>query len=351
MTSSVGAPRALVAPDKFRGTVTAREAAVAMAGGVSTAGWEADQIPLADGGEGLLEVLDGLGGTSETTEVEGPLGAPVAATWLRSGRLAVVEMARASGLMLAGGAEGNDPMAATTRGTGQLVSAIARSMASTGGTIVVGLGGSATTDGGVGALEAIVEGGGLHGVDLVGACDVSVGFVDAATRFGAQKGADDGQIRELEDRLRQVAARYRDQFGIDVLAVEGAGAAGGLGGAFVALGGTLRSGYRVVTELVGFADALAGAQLVVTGEGAFDATSLAGKVVGSVLGDADRLGVPSLVIAGRVSDEARAAAERRRAHVVSLTERFGAARALSDTAACIEEAAAEFVRSSPGGPG
>jgi glycerate kinase len=262
--------------------------------------------------------------------------------------LAVVEMARASGLVLAGGAEGNDPMAATTRGTGQLVAAIARSMASTGGTIVVGLGGSATTDGGLGALQAIVDAGGLHGVDLVGACDVKVGFVDAATRFGAQKGADDGQIRQLEERLRQVAARYRAEFGVDVLAVEGAGAAGGLGGAIVALGGILRSGYRVVTELLGFADALARAQLVITGEGAFDGTSLAGKVVGSVVGDAGDLGIPSLVIAGRVSEEARSAAEQGGAHVVSLTERFGAARALSDTAACIEEAVADFVGASPG---
>jgi glycerate kinase len=340
-----------VAPDKFRGTVTAREAAGAMDRGLSAAGWDVGQIPLADGGEGLLEVLDGLGGTWETTEVQGPLGAPVEATWLRSGRLAVVEMARASGLLLAGGAEGNDPMAATTRGTGELVAAAARSLAPTGGTIVVGLGGSATTDGGLGALQAIVEGGGLHGVELVGACDVTVGFVDAATRFGAQKGADDAQIGELEDRLRRVAARYEREFGVDVLAVEGSGAAGGLGGAFVALGGVLRSGYRVVTELLGFADGLAGAQLVVTGEGAFDATSLAGKVVGSVLADARDGGIPSLVIAGRVSDEARAAGQRAGAHVVSLTERFGGQRALADTAACIEEAAAEFARPVPGRSG
>jgi len=340
-----------VAPDKFRGTVTAKEAAEAMARGIAAAGWNVRQIPLADGGEGLLEVLDGLGGSLETTKVEGPLGSPVEATWLRSGRLAVVEMARASGLLLAGGAEGNDPMAATTRGTGELVAGIARSMAPTGGTIVVGLGGSATTDGGLGALQAIVDGGGLHGVDLVGACDVTVGFVDAATRFAAQKGADEGQIRELEERLRQVAARYEEEFGVDVLAVEGAGAAGGLGGAFVALGGTLRSGYEVVTELVGFADGLDGAQLVATGEGAFDATSLVGKVVGSVLADARDHAVPSLVIAGRVSDEARTAAEQVGAHVVSLTERFGAARSVSATAACIEEATAEFVRSTPGGTG
>jgi glycerate 2-kinase len=330
----------LVAPDKFRGTVTAHQASEAMARGVVAAGGRARQVPLADGGEGLLDVLDGLRGTPQVTEVEGPLGDPVEAAWLRISDVAVVEMARASGLTLAGGAEGNDPMTATTRGTGELVVAAARSGA---GTIVVGLGGSATTDGGAGAVDAIVEGGGLGRAELVGACDVTVGFVEAATHFAAQKGADPDQIGRLEDRLRQVAERYRREFGVDVLAVEGAGAAGGMGGAIVALGGTLRSGYEVVSELVGFHQQLAGARMVVTGEGAFDATSLAGKLVGSVLRDAARLGVPSLVIAGRVTPEARRAAERMGSHVVSLTEQFGPERALSDTAACVETATAAFL--------
>jgi len=330
----------LVAPDKFRGTVTAHQASEAMARGVVAAGGRARQVPLADGGEGLLDVLDGLHGTPHTTAVEGPLGARVEAEWLRIGDVAVVEMARASGLTLAGGAERNDPMAATTRGTGELVVAAARSGA---GTIVVGLGGSATTDGGAGAVDAIVERGGLDGAQLVGACDVTVGFVEAATHFAAQKGADRHQIALLEERLRGVAERYRREFGFDVLSVEGAGAAGGMGGAIVALGGKLRSGYEVVSELVGFRDQLAAARMVVTGEGAFDATSLAGKLVGSVLRDAARLGVPSLVIAGRVTPEARRAAEQMGSHVVSLTERFGEERALSDTARCIGTATAGFL--------
>jgi glycerate 2-kinase len=330
----------LVAPDKFRGTVTAHQASEAMARGVAAAGGRARQVPLADGGEGLLDVLDGLHGTPHATEVEGPLGARVEAAWLRIGDVAVVEMARASGLTLAGGAEGNDPMAATTRGTGELVVAAARSGA---GTIVVGLGGSATTDGGAGAVDAIVEAGGLDGAELVGACDVTVGFVGAATHFAAQKGADQRQIALLEERLRQVAERYRREFGVDVLSVEGAGAAGGMGGAIVALGGELRSGYEVVSELVGFRHQLADARMVVTGEGAFDATSLAGKLVGSVLRDAALLGVPSLVIAGRVTSEARRAAEQMGSHVVSLTERFGEQRALSDTAGCVEAATAAFL--------
>jgi glycerate kinase len=150
-------------------------------------------------------------------------------------------------------------------------------------------------------------------------------------------------VAALEARLEQVADGYERQFGIDVRAIEGAGAAGGLGGAIVALGGRLRSGYEVVTELVGFPDLLRGSQMVMTGEGAFDATSLMGKVVGSVLGDASAAGVPVVVIAGRVDVEAAAAAERSGARVVSLVERFGEKRAFADTARCIEQSAVELL--------
>ncbi len=348
-------PGLLAAPDKFRGTVTARQAAEAMARGASARGWSVGQLPLSDGGEGLLDALGSLGGVVETVEVDGPLGAPVSARWLRIGELAVVEMAQASGLALVGGARGNDPERADTRGTGQLILAAARAVAApmggertgpaTGpggarGRVVVGLGGSATTDGGLGALSAIVEAGGLRGVELIGACDVEVGFVEAAARFGPQKGADPAQVVLLEHRLEGVARLYERQYGVDVREEPGTGAAGGLGGAIVALGGRLRSGYGVVTELLGFSAALRGCQLVVTGEGAFDATSLLGKVVGSVMGDASSLGVPVLIIAGQVASEARGAAEAVGASVVSLTEQFGAERSRSDTARCIEEVVA-----------
>ncbi len=344
-------PSLLVAPDKFRGTVTAAEAAEAMARGAASRGWTARQIPLADGGEGLLEAVGSNGGERHELEVGGPLGEPVRVEWLRRGNVAVVEMAQASGLLLAGGAEGNDPLRASTRGTGELVVAAARALAdeprSPGASdaglagqaaVIIGLGGSATTDGGWGALSAIEEAGGLGGVDLVGACDVDVGFVDAARRFGPQKGADPGQVATLTDRLENLAERYQDRYGVDVRSVPGAGAAGGLGGAIVALGGRLRSGFEVVSELLGFSDALLASQLVVTGEGAFDDTSLLGKVVGSVLRDAASVGVPVVVIAGQVTPVASAAAAG--ATVVSLTERFGKERALDDTARCIEEAMA-----------
>ncbi len=352
----------LAAPDKFRGTATARQASEAMARGVVSHGGSAHQLPLSDGGEGFIDVLDVLGGTRERVEVTGPLGVPTGADYLRVGTMAVLEMAHASGLILAGGAGGNDPLAATTRGTGELIVAAARSLARrTGapvvdamaaapshdrqptGTVVVGLGGSATTDGGLGALQSIEELGGMGAVELVGACDVTVGFIQAAERFGPQKGANEMQVAELEARLRRLAERYEAEYGVDVRAVEGAGAAGGLGGAIVVLGGRLRPGYEVVTQLVGFRDALERSSLVVTGEGGLDSSSFSGKVVGSVVRDAAGLGVPSLVIAGRVAPEAVEMAERLGSEVVSLSERFGEVAALSDTSRCIEIAVAEHL--------
>ena len=221
----MGGPRCLAAPDKFRGTVTAGEVAASIARGASPLGWSVHEVPLSDGGEGLLEALAGLDGTIEGIEVEGPLGPPVDAAWLRIGNLAVVEMAQASGLALAGGAEGKRSRGCRpTAGTGQLIMAAARALADRSGspgppvgaaeagrsggsgrTIVVGLGGSATTDGGAGAVEFIEEAGGLGDVALVGACDVDVGFVEAAERFGPQKGAGPDQIAVLKHRLEAVA--------------------------------------------------------------------------------------------------------------------------------------------------
>jgi len=351
----------LAAPDKFRGTASAQQVSGAMAKGAAALGWSVCQMPLSDGGEGLLDVLAGRGGTLQTVEVTGPGGAPTEAAWLRLGGLAVVEMARASGLMLAGGPRKNDPVGATSRGTGDLMVSAARSLAEAqrqsppdpnaanghhvgdegNPTIVVGLGGSATTDGGLGALEAIEEAGGLGGVQLIGACDVEVGFIDAARRFAPQKGADQAQVAALEVRLDGLADRYQRQFGIDVRTVAGAGAAGGFGGAIVALGGSLLSGYQVVAGMLGFDQVLRTSQVVVTGEGAFDATSLLGKVVGSVLADASESGVPALVIAGRAEQDASEVARASGARVVSLSERFGEDQARTDTARCIEAAVAE----------
>ncbi len=340
-------PVLVAAPDKFRGTATAVQIAGAVARAGSRLGWSVIESPLSDGGEGLVEACRRPGDQLMTTEVTGPLGPPVAAAWLRGPDRCVIEMAQASGLALAGGHDGNRPMEATTQGTGQLLVAAARALAASGDraasdrpppTIIVGLGGSATTDGGSGALEVVEAAGGLGGVDLVAACDVEVGFLDAARVFAPQKGATPHQVAELTRRLDRLADGYEERFGVNVRDLPGAGAAGGLGGAVVALGGRLEPGYRLVAGLVGLERELQRADLVVTGEGALDATSFSGKVVGGVLGDAAAIGVAALVVAGRATTGAVDHARGYRARVISLSDRFGEARSLRDTLACVEEA-------------
>ena len=175
--------RVLAATDKFRGTATAADAAAAVCRAIERAGGTATAVPLADGGEGTLDVL---GGGNRRTTVMGPLGDPVDAPWRLNGGTAIVEMARASGLVLVGGAEGNDPIAATSHGTGEL---IATALDAGAKRILVGMGGSATTDGGLGAMRAIWTPGRLRGAELVAACDVRTRFVDAAEVFAPQKGA------------------------------------------------------------------------------------------------------------------------------------------------------------------
>ena len=348
-------PVLVAAPDKFRGTATAAQIAQATARAGARLGWSVIESPLSDGGEGLLDATRRPVDQWETLEVTGPLGQPVTAAWLRGPDRCVIEMAQASGLALAGGRSGNRPMEATTQGTGQLLVAAARALSGAGNgstsapgesppTVIVGLGGSATTDGGWGALEVVEAAGGLGPVELVAACDVEVGFLDAARVFGPQKGATPHQVAELTERLDRLAEEYEGRFGVRVRDLPGAGAAGGLGGALAALGGRLELGYRVVAELVGLGPALDQADLAVTGEGALDATSFTGKVVGGVLGDASAIGVPVLVIVGRATDEAVGLARGYGAQVISLRDRFGDERAHRDAVGCIEEAVTEALR-------
>src|SRR3954452_19456457 len=200
-------PSVLAAPDKFRGTASAIDVAAAVARAAARAGWACDQAPVADGGEGLLDVM---GGTVRRTVVKGPLGAPVEAEWRMRDDGAVVEMARASGLVLAGGPEGNDPVAATTAGTGQLIAEAVKAGAKR---VLVGVGGSATTDGGQGCLEVLEPHSRLRGVELVVACDVTTTFVDAAEVFAPQKGASPAQVALLTRRLERLAQLYEEQFG------------------------------------------------------------------------------------------------------------------------------------------
>lgn len=323
--------RLLAAPDKFRGTATAAEVAAAIGRAAREAGWDVEEIPVADGGEGLLEVL---GGRPRQATVTGPLGRPVEAEWRLldgSPRTAVVEMARASGLDLAGGAAGNDPMQATTKGTGELIAAAVAAGATR---VIVGVGGSATTDGGLAALQVV---GRLRGVELVVACDVTTRFLDAAPMFAPQKGATPAQVALLQRRLDRLAQVYEVDYGVDVRDLPGAGAAGGLAGGLAAVGAELVAGFDLVADRLGLAERIEGADLVVTGEGFLDEQSFAGKAVGGVLGLAADAGVPALVVAGQVYGEVTVDA-------VSLVERFGEEAARADTLGCIERVVADALR-------
>ncbi len=340
-------PRVVVAPDKFRGTATAADVAGAMAVAATDLGWDALRLPMSDGGEGLLDACAGLCPELVVTPVTGPDGSPVEAEWRRGDGVAVVEMARASGLELAGGPERNDPVRATSRGTGELVVAASR-LVGPGGTVILGLGGSATTDGGRGVWEAVDEAGGLGGVDLVGACDVVTRYEDAAVVFGPQKGAGPDEVTVLTRRLGQQARVWARDLGTDVRGVPGSGAAGGVGGAVVALGGRLRSGFRLVAGLVGLDEALVGADRVLTGEGALDPASLAGKVVGGVVGDARARGITTLVLVGRATNTSVVARlEGAGCTVLTLVDRCGVDRALGDTVACVYQATAAWLGPAP----
>jgi glycerate kinase len=324
--------RVVAAPDKLRGTASAATVARAIGNAAFELGWDWDEVPMADGGEGTLEAL---GGPNRTTTVTGPLGDPVAAAWRLDGRTAVVEMARASGLQLVGGADHNDPIAASTAGTGEL---IVEALDASARRIIVGLGGSATTDGGLAALQAMHPLSRLKGVDLIVACDSRVGFLDAATVFAPQKGATPAQVELLRRRLERLAQVYLAEHGVDVLALEGAGAAGGLAGGLAAAGGRLVSGFDLVAEEVGLDERIEGADLVITAEGFLDEQSFEGKVVGGVVELAGALDVPVVVVAGQVFEEVGG-----RVEAISLVERFGERRAHDEVSWCIEQVAREVL--------
>ena len=316
--------RAVAAPDKLRGSATAPEVAAAVQRACRAAGWQCDAMPLADGGEGTL---DAFGGANRSTTVTGPLGDPVDAAWRLEGRTAVVEMARAAGLELAGGPEGNDPIAASSAGVGELITAAVDAGATR---IIVGVGGSATTDGGLAALRALPLGR-LKGVELLVACDVRTPFLDAAEVFAPQKGAGPAQVELLRRRLERLAQVYRSEHGIDVTRLEGAGAAGGLAGGLAVAGARLVSGFELIADELELYDRIEGADLVVTAEGFLDEQSFEGKVVGGVAALAAEAGVPVVAVAGQVFDGVED-----RIEAVSLVERFGEERARRDPLGCIE---------------
>jgi len=287
---------------------------------------------VADGGDGTLEAL---GGANRTSTVTGPLGDPVQAGWRLHRNTAVIEMARASGLALVGGRERNDAMAASTVGTGELID---QALDAGAKKIIVCLGGSATTDGGLGAIRAIHAPHRLRGVQLLVACDVTTRFTDAAPVFGPQKGASPAQVRMLTGRLERLVQMYRDEFGVDVSDIPGAGAAGGLAGALAAVGGKLVPGFELVADELDLHDAIADADLVVTGEGHMDAQSFEGKVVGGVQEVCARYGRPVGAVVGDADDDVAD-----RLPFVSLVQRFGLERAMAEPMWCIEHAAAELI--------
>lgn len=274
---------------------------------------------MSDGGEGLLEVF---GGANRSTEVTGPLGRVVHAEWRLDGSLAVIESARACGLTLAGGAEGNDPVAATTAGVGELLTAALDAGARK---VILGLGGSASTDGGLGALRAGPRPARMKGVELIVACDVETAFTDAARIFAPQKGATAAQVELLERRLHTLLDGYRNDYDVDLTDEPGAGAAGGLAGGLLVLGGKLTPGVDAVAEHVELDDRIEVADLVVTGEGFLDGASFAGKVVGGIVERASWANTSTFVVVGGADEEglAAAAASAPPPVVCSLTERYG----------------------------
>ncbi|MCW2847450.1 MAG: Glycerate kinase [Marmoricola sp.] len=355
------------APDKFAGTLTALEAASAMA-----TGWarrspddELVQVPMSDGGPGFVDVLHAaLGGDLHAVTVSDPYGEPVPAAVLRVGATAYVECAQAVGLHLRAPAD-RHPEHATTRGLGELLGHALDGGASR---VVVGLGGSGTNDGGAGLLAglgATSEGGALDqgpaglpdltavsleaararlaGVELVLATDVDnplLGINGATKIYGPQKGLPDDRLLAVDGWLQHLA----DLTDRKVAAQKGAGAAGGLGFALLLLGGTRESGVEVVADAVGLSERVRGADLVVTGEGAFDFSSRSGKVPYGVAEIAARHLVPCIALAGQVlvgSREMRALGVE---SAYSMVELVGEERALGAPAQALADLAARTAR-------
>jgi glycerate kinase len=269
-------PVIVVAPDSFKGTLSTREVANALARGLRAAGLDVLELPVGDGGEGTMDALVAvLGGELRTAVVSDPLGRAVEAQYalLPHGETAIVETAQASGLWRVAEHE-RDAWAASTRGTGELIAAAARAGASK---VIVTVGGSATTDGGIGAIEALDRAG--VDLELHVLCDVRSTWEEAPRLYGPQKGADPTTVARLERRLDEVAQKApRDPRG-----VPHTGSAGGLsGGLWAFRGARLFPGAAYVLEALGFDERLREATFVVTGEGRLDTQTLQGKVVAEV---------------------------------------------------------------------
>ena len=306
----------IVAIDSFKGCLTSAEANQAAAGGILAHKPDADvtQIPVSDGGEGWLEAFhSATGGKLVDVNVRDPLMRPIRAQYLIHDDTAVIEMAKASGLTLLCPKERN-PMVATSYGTGQLVADAVRKGCKH---IFVGLGGSATSDCGIGMLQAIIDCFAPHGTwgDIQAledarftiATDVRnplCGEKGAAHVFAPQKGATPEMVIELDERARQFAEKSALIFGYDRQEMPGAGAAGGLGYAFLQyLNADCRSGIDLLLDTICFEEHMKDASIIITGEGSADHQTLMGKVPFGILQKAKHFQVPVILIAGRISDK------------------------------------------------
>lgn len=365
--------RVLVAPDKFRGTLTARQAAEAVA-----AGWRRtrpddrlDLAPMADGGEGTMAALvDALHGVVVRITVTGPredqVGAEFGIAEGEAGRLAVVEMASASGLALLSPSR-RDPLLTTTRGTGELILA---ALDHAPNRLLVGSGGSATNDGGAGMAQALgvrlldeqgrdlgaggaalaglarIDASGidrrLRGVTFVAATDVDnplTGPAGASAVFAPQKGASADDVVTLDRALAHLAAVVERDLGVDLRDEPGAGAAGGLGfGLMAFLGAHVRPGVDVVADALGLPSRVAAADLAITGEGRLDAGSLRGKVPAGILRLGRELSVPVAIVCGEAED----GLPLEGVAVMSMVERFGRKDALGDARRSLERLSEEL---------
>ena len=325
--------RVLVAPQEFKGTLSAVEAAQAIANGLTRTvpDVEIDLLPMADGGPGTTDaLLLALGGEKRTAVVHDPLMRPIEAQWgMLPNGTAVIECASASGLWRLRQDE-LAPRIATSLGTGDLINA---AFAAGARKLIVGLGGSATNDGGAGMAQALgyrlldesgrdIEKGGAALASLasieppqtqsvaaaivLGATDVTnplCGPQGASTVYGPQKGASASYVEVLDGALRHLAEVVQRDLGVELLDVPGAGAAGGLGAGLLAfLGAELRSGAQIVADATGLRDRLAKASLVITGEGRLDGQTSFGKSTQFVAQEAKRVGVPVVCIAGLLGD-------------------------------------------------
>jgi glycerate kinase len=331
--------RVLAAPDKMRGTLSASDFARAITDGAHQRGASCVALPLSDGGEGFAEVFSGR---HLEAHVEGPLGEVVNAPFLMDGSTAIIEMASAAGRGLLPAPKNDDPLRASTRGVGQLLLA-ARDAGAT--RIIVGCGGSATTDGGQGCVAVVQGGGGLGAIELIGATDVLTPFVGAATVFAPQKGASPEHVLALRKRLELLATQWEASTGLDLRDLPRSGAAGGLGGGLAVLGARLVSGFDLVAEEQHLEDALFSADLVITGEGQLDATTLEGKTVSSLLkrvADGQRV----LVIAGRIEGSMTRQLdpfERLELTLFDLSESFGPVAARTQSAELITQVVAQAI--------